>query len=54
MLLFLQEILNNPASFAMTTQTEILSTKTDKYEVPIFKIDNYLENCEIFLVNILL
>ncbi|XP_060859886.1 midasin [Metopolophium dirhodum] len=44
-----EEILNNPASFAMTTQTEILSTKTDKYEVPIFKIDNYLENCEIFL-----
>lgn len=46
--------MNNPASIAMTTQTEILSTKTDKYEVPIFKIDNYLKNCEIFLVNELL
>ncbi|KAE9533494.1 hypothetical protein AGLY_009132 [Aphis glycines] len=44
-----EEILNNPASFAMTTQTGILSTKADKYEVPIFKIDNYLKNCEIFL-----
>jgi len=52
MFLILQEILNNPASFAMTTQTGILSTKADKYEVPIFKIDNYLENCEIFLVNL--
>jgi len=46
--------LNNPASFAMTTQTGILSTKADKYEVPTFKIDNYLENREIFLVIFLL
>jgi len=36
----------------MTTQTGILSTKADKYEVPIFKIDSYLENSEIFLVNL--
>lgn len=43
--------MNNPASFAMTTQTGILSTKADKYEVPIFEIDKYLENCEITLVN---
>lgn len=45
--------MNNSASFDMITDTSILNTKADPYNLPILKLENYLKKCEVFVVSVL-